>query len=71
MSKYYIRDTEFEFNTLADARKKAKELSEKFENDVVICLKDTDAVKDIYPAKTISKENSTKPKWDWYYFCFL
>ena len=54
--KYYIRDTEFEFNTLAEARKKAKELVRTAEEDVVICLKDTDAVKDIYPCKKSIEE---------------
>ena len=54
--KYYIRDTEFEFSTLAEARKKAKELAKTATEDVVICIKDTDAVKDVYPCKKSIEE---------------
>ena len=54
--KYYIRDTEFEFSTLAEARKKAKELAKTATEDVVICVKDTDAVKDVYPCKKSIEE---------------
>lgn len=56
MSKYYIRNTEFEFNKLADARNTAEELAKDSADDIVICVSDTDGVKDIIKGKLVADD---------------